>query len=158
MEGQRLTLAKGNDMANETPAEGPAGMVVTARPGEPEDERSSSRLISEAAREAVTLIKAEIALAKAEVKQDLKSEVTAAKGLGVAGVCALSTLNLLLVAAAIALGAIMQAWAGPLVVAAAVALVGAIFGLYGAKHVKVPLERTRKSLQEDVRWAKERIA
>ena len=108
---------------------------------------------------AALLAKKEIELAKVELRRDLKAEVGMAKGLGIGAVCALCTINLMLVAGAMALGHVMAEWAAALIVAAAVLLVGTVFGLIGwGKRVKSPLESTRRSLKEDALWAKERLA
>lgn len=105
------------------------------------------------------LARKEVELAKVEIKQDLKKEAALAKGLGVAGVCALVTLNLLAVALALFLARWMPAWGAAVVVAAVVMLVGTIAGVIGWKRrVKEPLKETRRTLEEDVKWAKERIA
>jgi uncharacterized membrane protein YqjE len=117
---------------------------------------STPQLIGEAAREAIALVKSEIELAKAELKEDIKAEVAAAKGLSVAAVCALLMVSLLLVAVVLALANVMPGWAAALIVAAVVGIGGAIAGAVGWKHIKMPLARTRKTLQEDARWLKER--
>ena len=124
----------------------------------PVAEMSSARLVAESAQEAMNVVKAEIALAKIELRADLKSEVAAAKGLGVAAVCALVTLSLLAVSAALALSQLMPGWAAALLVAAVVALVGGVSAAFGWKHVKTPLARTRRSLVENMRWVKERTS
>jgi hypothetical protein len=118
----------------------------------------STRLVGETAREAIALVKAQVDLAKAELKEDLRSEKAAAQGLSVAAVAGLSGLNLLLVAAAFGLASVMPAWAALLIVAAAVLLVAGIAAAIGVKKLRVPLQRTRKTLQEDVQWVKERTA
>jgi hypothetical protein len=64
---------------------------------------SSPRLVGETAREAIALIKAQVELARTELKEDLRSEVGAAKGLSVALVAALCGVNILLVAGAFGL-------------------------------------------------------
>src|SRR5207245_11208199 len=103
---------------------------------------------------ATLLAKKEFELGKTELRADLKSEVAMAKGLGVAGVCALCTLNMLLVTIALALGNVMAEWGAALLVAAIVLAVGTVFGLVGwGKRVKEPLQATRRSLTEDARWA-----
>jgi hypothetical protein len=108
---------------------------------------------------ATLLAKKEIELAKSELRKDLKAEISMAKGLGVAGVCALCTLNLLLVAAVFALAHVIPDWSAALIVAAAVLSVGTIAGTIGwKKRVMAPLESTRRSLKEDARWARERLA
>jgi putative superfamily III holin-X len=84
-----------------------------------------------------------------------------ASGLGVAGVCALCTLNLLLVAIVFGLreGEVMSGWLAALVVAAVVLAIGTIAGLVGWKRrVRQPLDATRRSVEDNVRWAKERLA
>ncbi len=118
-------------------------------------------IVTELARKASLLVKKEVELAKAEVKADIRTEIKMASGLGVAGVCALLTVQLLLTAVVLALmqGGVLPGWAAALVVAAVVLAVGTGVGLWGwARRVRKPLDTSRHSLQEDVRWAKERIA
>jgi uncharacterized membrane protein YqjE len=164
LEGKHQLLAKGNDMTKETRSETAAppvsaeGQARTPAAAPAPEALPSGQLMAETAREAISLIKSQIELAKAELKQDLQSEAKAARGLSVAAVCALMMLNMLLVAGAFALVSVMPAWAAALVIAGVVAVAGVIAGLFGWKHVKVPLVRTRKSLEEDVRWVKERTA
>jgi uncharacterized membrane protein YqjE len=122
---------------------------------------STRELVVELARQASLLAKKEIALAKSELREDLRTEIRTAKGLGIAAVCALCTLNLLLVAVAFALAeaGVMRGWLAALVVAAVVLAIGTVAGLVGWKRrVRQPLDATRRSVQENVRWAKERMA
>ncbi len=128
---------------------------------DPLRQMGTRELVNELARKASQLARKEIELAKAEMKADLRAEIKMASGLGVAGVCALLTLELLLVAVVLALmqGGVLPGWAAALVVAAVVLAIGTGVGLWGwAKRVRKPLDTTRRSLREDVRWAKERIA
>lgn len=107
------------------------------------------------------LIEHELALARTELKVDVKNEIAMAKGLGVAGVCALLVVAMLLVTAAFAFaeGGVMPGWASSLVIAAVVLTIGTIAGLIGwGKRVRTPLQETRKSMKENVTWARERIA
>jgi hypothetical protein len=105
------------------------------------------------------LVRAEVALARAELKDDVKHEVRMVGGFSVAALCALCTLNLLLVACVFALSLVMPGWGAALIVAAAVLLIGTGAGIAGwALRVKEPLHRTLKTLKEDVQWAKKRIA
>ena len=119
---------------------------------------SNSTLLSETGREAVHLIRTQVELAKAELRDDLHAEVAAAKRLGVAAVAGLAVLNLLLVSGALALGTVIAGWLAALLVAAAVAIVGGVMGAWGWQRLHRPLERTRKALQDDVQWVKERTA
>ncbi len=118
-------------------------------------------LVTELARKASLLARKEVELAKAEVKADVRAEIRMASGLGVAGLCAIFTVQLLLVAIVFALmeGGVLPGWAASLVVAAVVLAIGTGVGLWGwARRVRKPLDTTRRSLREDVRWAKEQIA
>ncbi len=128
--------------------------------GDPLRDMRTKDLVTELAGKGRLLVRKEIELAKAEIKADVRREIRMAGGLGVAGLCALFTVQLLLVAVVLALmeGGVLPGWAAALVVAAVVLAVGTAAGLWGwAKRVRVPLDTTRRSLKEDVRWAKEQI-
>src|SRR6202022_3163864 len=58
------------------------------------EEMSNRELIGHTLENATLLVKKEIELARAELRADLKAEVAMVKGLGVAGLCALCTLNM----------------------------------------------------------------
>jgi hypothetical protein len=118
----------------------------------------TKELIAQVTEGAKLLVKEEIALAKTEIRANLKSELVLASGLGVAAVCALCALTLILVAAGFALGLVMPTWAALLVVAGIVFGIGAVFGALGwSKRVRRPLEATRTTMKEDVQWAKRQI-
>ena len=122
---------------------------------------STRDLVAQLTQKASLLARKEVELAKAELRDDVRTEIKMASGLGVAGVCALFTVQLLLVAVVFALfeGGVLPGWAASLVVAAVVLAIGTAAGLWGwAKRVRKPLDTTRRSLQENVRFAKERIA
>jgi len=122
---------------------------------------SVKTLVTEIAQKASLLARTEVALAKAEVKEQVRAEIRMASGLGVAGVCALLTLNLLLVAGVFALAEaeLMRGWVAALLFALAVLLIGTVAGLLGwRRRVREPLPVTRRSVEENLRWAKERMA
>jgi hypothetical protein len=137
-------------------------MERSTQAARPELHRLATRdLVTELARKAQELARTEVALAKAEVKADLRSEIKMASGLGIAGVCAIWTVSLLLVAVVFGIveAGWLPGWAAALVVAGVVLAVGTIAGLVGwSKRVRTPLGRTRRSLEDNVKWAKERIA
>jgi len=126
----------------------------------PLSETPTPQLVTRLMSDTKALVQAEVELAKSELKKDLKREVRMLEGLGIAAVCALCTLNLLLVAVVFGLAqAAMPGWAAALLVAGVVLAIGTAAGLIGwTMRVKEPLEKTRKTLKEDVRWAKERMA
>ena len=120
---------------------------------------SNRELIGNVIDSATQLAKKEIELAKSELRADIKKEVAMAKGLGVAGLCALWAVSLMLVACATALGKVLPEWAAALIVSAVVLAVGTLAGLVGwGKRVKKPMEATLRTLKEDALWAKERLA
>jgi hypothetical protein len=147
LEGQPQLMARERDVENAPDAWAPAPVAVPS---------STPDLVRETARASINLVKAEIALARAELKDDLRSQVTAAKGLSVALLCTLLVVNLLLLAGAMALATALPAWLAPLVIGAAVALGGTVAGAIGWKRLKSPLARTRQDLQQDARFLKER--
>src|SRR5216684_1930138 len=155
LRGEPSLLAQEEEMADRKRVEGtperialPPAASVPARL----ESMSNKELLQHIMQNAVLLAKKEVELAKAELKADLKKEVAMAKGLGVAGLCAIWSVSMMLVAGAMALGTALPEWAAALIVAAAVLLVG------WGKRVTEPLEMTRRTLKEDVQWAKERIA
>jgi len=120
---------------------------------------STAELMGKLAAQSAALVEKQIALAKAEVKDDLRSEIEAAEGFGVAGICALTVLNLLLVAVVLALSAAMPSWLAALIVAGVMLLLAAIAALVGrGKLVTKPLAKSRRILEEDAHWVKERIS
>jgi uncharacterized membrane protein YqjE len=128
---------------------------------EPLRQMQTRELVTEAGRKASLLVKKEIELAKAELRAQVRSEIKMASGLGVAGLCALIGLEMLLVALALGLmeAGVLPGWAAALVIAGVVLAIGAAAGLWGwAKRVRKPLETTQRSVKEDVRWAREQMA
>jgi uncharacterized membrane protein YqjE len=118
-------------------------------------------LVAELAATGRQLVRKELQLARAEARHDLRAEVQMAGGLGVAAVCALLAVQLLLVGVVLALmeGGLLPGWVSALVVAAVVLLVGSAAGLWGwRRRVRTPLETTRRSVRDNVGWAKEQVA
>ncbi len=160
MRGEPL-LAQEEEMAEDKRLQGTSERIAPPPASVPVrlESMSNKELLQHVAQSALLLAKKEVELAKAELKADLKSEVAMAKGLTVAGLCAIWTVAMMLVATAMALGTAIPEWAAALIVAAAVLLVGTVAGLVGwGKRVKEPLETTRRTIKEDVQWAKERVA
>ncbi len=132
-----------------------------ARPPDPLRRMGTKDLVTEVARKASALARKEVELAKTEIRTDLRNEIKMAGGLGAAGLCAIWGVELLLVAVVLALmeGGLLPGWAAALIVAAVVFAIGAGVGLWGwSRRVRKPLDTTRRSVQDNVRWAKERIA
>jgi predicted phage tail protein len=108
--------------------------------------------------DASELIKAEVTLAKSELRRDLKQEATMAAGLGAGALLAYAGIILLFVAGALGLATVMPGWAAALVVAGLLlAAAGASAAIGWARRVRTPLERTRREAQATLLLAKERI-
>lgn len=124
----------------------------------PPSELSTRDLIEATAAAATDLVRDEIELAKIELKHDLKQQAISAIWLVGAAIGGLMVLSTLLVAAVFGLGTVVGGWGAALIIAGAVALITGLAGLVGyLKIVKQPLETTRKTLKEDLEWAKKRL-
>jgi uncharacterized membrane protein YqjE len=118
---------------------------------------STPELLRRFAQQSAELVRKEVTLAHAELRANVRQEVGAAKGLGVAGIGVIAAFTLLLVAAVDAIADRMEQplWAVALVGAGLVAAAAAVIGgVSWSRRVKQPLERTRRTLQDDVQWAK----
>lgn len=122
-------------------------------------ELSTADLVRELLDKTRTLARKEVELARTELKADLKDELTTLKGAAAAGVLGLCGLNMLFVCAALGLGAVIPAWLAALFIGIGLVLIAGGLGLWGYSHLnKKPLAATRRTLEEDVEWAKRRLA
>lgn len=81
------------------------------------------------------------------------------RGLGIAAITAILTVNLLLVSGALALSLVMPGWAAGLAVSGLTLAIAAVVGVVSwQRRVRDPMVRTRRALKENVKWAKERVA
>ena len=129
----------------------------------PQDQRvtrlSTTQLVKEIASQAGLLVKKQIALAKTELKADARTEAKVAGGLGIAAVCAIVTITLLLVTVVLALAQVLPGWAAGLIVSGFMAAVVAVVaGVSWSRRIRKPLQRTRRELQQEIRFTKERFA
>jgi hypothetical protein len=120
---------------------------------------SMRELLGEITGKVTLLAKKEVELAKTEIKADLESELSMAKGLGIAALGVVLGLNMLLVALVLALTTYMPGWLAALLIGGALLVIGGIYGyVTWSRRVTKPLAITRKTLKEDAQWAKERLA
>jgi hypothetical protein len=119
----------------------------------PRSDESASQLVREALDDMRVLARAEVQLAKEDVREDLRRVEGAAIGFGAAAACALLVLVLLIVALVLAIGPSAIA---ALLVAAGFLGLGVVAGAVGyAAMPRKPLDRTRQRLGTDVRELKE---
>jgi hypothetical protein len=108
--------------------------------------------------DASELVKTEVALAKTELRRDLKQEATMAAGIGAGALLAYAGIVLVFVTVVLALGTVMPAWGAGLIVTGLLFAAAAASAAIGwARRVRTPLERTRREAGAALALAKERI-
>jgi uncharacterized membrane protein YqjE len=117
---------------------------------------STPELMARIAQDAQGLVKAEINLAKTELRADLHGLLATVRRGAVAIVLLAAGVAMLLATAVLALCLVLPAWAAALVVSGALLVSGGIAATWAARgRSKAPLERTRRNLKENLQWAKE---
>jgi len=120
---------------------------------------STRDLVTDITRKVSLLVKKEVELARAEVKADFQAELSMITTMAAGAVAALLGLNGLLVAVIFAIAMKMPGWAAALIVGGAMLIIAGVLSFIGwSRRVTTPLAMTRKTLREDVQWAKERVA
>ncbi len=121
-------------------------------------DRPIGELMRELANETATLVRQELELAKAEMREKGRKAGKGAGMLGGAGIAGLLALGALTAFLILALDGVMPNWAAALVVAALWAVVAGVLALRGREKVQeatppVP-EQTRETIEEDLQWAR----
>ena len=127
----------------------------------PEGEPALGELLKQLANDSATLVRQELALAKAEMRQNLKSAARDAVMVGAGAVVALLGGLVLVAFLVIALGdALNNDWLGALIVGAVFLLVGGLLAMRSLKKLKndgLAPEQTLETLKEDKQWAQSEI-
>lgn len=122
------------------------------------DDRSLGDLTKQLSRDVSSLVRSEVALAKAEVSEKAS---TLGKGTGMVGAAALFvliTVSCIVAAAVAALALVVATWLAALIVAAVALVVAAILAKIGTSALKsagppIP-SNTIESAKEDVAWVR----
>lgn len=145
-------------MAEERVVQTSAGPAAPAPVAPTAEEPSLGELFHELAQESSTLIRQEVALARAEMRQSFKALSRYGTLLAVGG--AISLLGALTLTAflVVGLGKLLDGeyWLAALIVGVLYALIGGALlmrGKNGLQHEELKPDRTIESLQEDRRWA-----
>ena len=115
------------------------------------EERTLGQLVADASRDVSEIVRHEVALAKAELKVDVRNGALAGGLFGVAGYLVFVASILLFIAAAYGLVAAgLPAWASFLIVAGVLVLLAAVLALVGRGRTKKigPPERTIRSTKQ----------
>jgi uncharacterized membrane protein YqjE len=146
-------------------AEGKGGGVMAHAPspqnrGErPLQSAPTGELLGELFRQSSELLKKEIELARAEIRETTKAAVQVTIGTVVAAMLGMLALAAFCASAVLALANTMEPWTASLIVGVVLLVIAGITMLsVRSKTKKAPLERTQRTVKEDVQWAKERIA
>jgi uncharacterized membrane protein YqjE len=122
-------------------------------------DRSVADLVKELSQETSELVRQELALARAELREQGKRAGKGAGMLGGAGVAGLLTLGSLTAMVIALLDMAMATWVAALIVTVVWAVVAGVLALQGRNKIKEatpPAPRTVDTVKEDVRWAKTR--
>jgi hypothetical protein len=147
--------------AGNNPGQAPGVGRPVGAPDKPGGERTLGQLVADASKDLSTIVRSEIALAKAELMRDVQAGAIGAAMFVVAGVFAFLALILLLIAAAYGLVAAgLSPWLAFLIVGGALLLVGVLLVLIGKSRLgKIkPPERAIRTSKETVAALKQRRA
>lgn len=120
---------------------------------------TNAELVKELTSNASILIKRQVKLATLEAKQELKKGKIMAGAFGTAGALAHAGFVLLVVAAAMGIGAALDHmyWAGALIAAGCMFVPAGVAALIGyEKRIRKPMQRTRAELSKEITWARHR--
>jgi hypothetical protein len=126
----------------------------------PKTERSIAALLSDLASETILLLRQELALFKAELREKFSRAGQGATALGAGALIAFSGWLVLLAAAVLGLATAVPGWLAALIVAIVVLAVGAMLLLFGKNQLdaqSLTPQRSLRSLREDEAWLKERL-
>jgi uncharacterized membrane protein YqjE len=118
-------------------------------------------LIRALAQDSATLVRQEVALAKAELQDNVKSVARDIAMVAVGGVLALIGVLVLIAFLVIAVGdAVDEYWLGALIVGAVFLLIGGLLAMSNIKklkHESVTPTRTLETIKEDKQWLQSEI-
>ena len=126
----------------------------------PKADRSIAVLLSDLAGETILLVRQEIALLKAELREKFGQMGQGVTAVGAGVALAFSAWLVLLTCAVLALATVVRPWLAALIVAIVVLTIAGILLLIGKRRLDtdnlVP-RRTIRTLREDEEWIRERM-
>jgi hypothetical protein len=135
-------------------------MRIGDQPDEALPRRSIGQVIGSVVDGVRSLFRKEAELAKLEMVDAVSARAVGAGMFGAAGVLALFAVGFLGAAGAAALAIVLPTWAAIAIVGGLFAVAAGIAVLVGRRRMQGPPlapEETKRTLQEDVRWAKQQI-
>jgi hypothetical protein len=129
-------------------------------PRPPPQQQSTIELFRSIATDTSTLVRKEVELARQEFTAAITARVFGAAAFGVGAVFGLLLLIFLALAAAEALDLVVAPWLSRLIVAGVFLVLAAVAALIGMQKMKKPSlapEETKRTVKEDVEWAKAQL-
>jgi uncharacterized membrane protein YqjE len=126
----------------------------------PQMQRSVPEILEDIASNLTQIVQAEFRLAKTELKEEAEKVAVPGATLGAGVVLAFYGLGFLLLAAVYTLSLVMAAWLATLIVGGVAAVAaGVLIGAASTKLQRVNLspDKTIRTLEEDLQWAKQQI-
>jgi len=118
-------------------------------------DRSASEVLRDIIGNAQEMIRSEVRLAKAEVREEVTKTLDGAKMLGAGAGAGLFALAFILTAVAQFLAQYMPSWAATLAVGVVLGIAAAVMISSGKGRVKVPTpDKTIENVKENVEWVK----
>jgi len=122
--------------------------------------RSTVQLVRDIATDTATLVRKEVELARQELTEAVMARVKGGAALAVGGAMAMFGLIYLGIAAGAALSIVFPRWLAWLIVGGAFILLAGGAALFGLRRMKKPPlapEETKRTVKEDVEWAKAQL-
>ena len=135
-------------------------MNQTRTESDPQDQQSYGALLAGLLKDVQDLLRGEVRLAKAEIRDDVK---TLAGGLGMlaaAAIISLVGLTVLMIGVAVLVTEWLEDWQAFALVGLAVLVLAAILGLIGKNRVSaanLAPDQTIESLKEDKQWVSQQV-
>lgn len=150
-------------MATQTRITRPPGdsqLEVTPQPAAHPD-GSIRPLLNQLAEDSGALVRQEIALAKAEIRETVQATASGATRIAIGGAIAAVAGLVLTAFLVLLLGALLENyWLAALIVGLALALVGGILAMAGVRRLRaltVAPEQTIETLRQDAQWARREV-
>jgi len=124
------------------------------------ERRSMPELLRSIATDTSTLLRKEMELGRQEIVEAVTARLKAAGSMAAVGVLALFMLVFLALAAAVALDRVVPGWASRLIVAGGFLVLAVPVALFGLRRFRSPPmapEETKRTVKEDVAWAKRQL-
>ena len=121
---------------------------------------STRAILEDVLRDVTNIMRAEVRLARAEIKDDLRAAGRAAGMFGAAAVCGLLAAGAIAACVIAALSLVLPVWLAALITAVLLACMGGALYATGRNRMRQatpPLEETRQRVRSDYQWAKQQI-